>query len=96
MERWLIKMDLKKNYNFTRLPSDPIRPVVPVNTAQGVGYVLNDPKTFSTVYSDPMKYITKGYGFFLAFDDEPRHQSLRSMVGPNFRFENALVTIYDR
>ncbi|PVF94289.1 heme peroxidase [Serendipita vermifera] len=80
MERWLIKMDLKQNYKFAKLPSDPIRPVVSVNTAQGVGFVLNDLRTFSTVYSDGMKYLTKGYGFFLAFDDEPRHQNLRSMM----------------
>ncbi|CAG8505142.1 15835_t:CDS:10 [Acaulospora colombiana] len=80
MERWLTKMDLKQNYKFAKLPSDPIRPVQAIDTAKGVAFVLNDLKTFSTVYSDGMKALTKGYGFFLAFDDEPRHGNLRSMM----------------
>lgn len=80
MKKWLTEMRLADQYSFKPLPSDPIRPVVPINTVQGVKAVLGDVGTFRTMSSGSMKEITNDYGFFLSFNGEPRQRIGRSMV----------------
>jgi hypothetical protein len=80
MGYWLTKMNLKHKYSFDPLPSAPIRPVVSINSAKGVIRVLNDMKTFKTIYSEGMRSLTNGYGFFLCFDEDPQHRLSRTMV----------------
>jgi linoleate 10R-lipoxygenase len=80
MKHCLTKMNLVDKYSFTPLPSVPIRPVLSINSARGVTQVLNDMKTFHTVYSERMRSLTDGYGFFLCFDDDPQHRLGRTLV----------------
>jgi hypothetical protein len=94
MKKWLTKMNLAAQYNFTELPDNPIPPVVPINTAKGVGSVLGDVATFRTVYSGAMKAITDNQGFFLSFDGEPRQLLSRRMVSsshPPFLNEHLIL-----
>lgn len=89
MKKWLTKMDIADQYNFNALPDNPIPPVVPINTAEGVGSVLGNVKTFRTVYSGAMNAITDDQGFFLSFDGVPRQLLSRKMVSSSHaRFLN--------
>jgi len=81
MKKWITKMGLEDKYIFDPPSSNPVRPVVSINSAKGVASVLKDMKTFHTIYSDGMKYLTNGYGFFLCFDQDPQHRLERTMVG---------------
>ncbi|KIM21654.1 hypothetical protein M408DRAFT_333328 [Serendipita vermifera MAFF 305830] len=80
MKIWLTKMELDEQYSFEPLPSNPVRPVASVNTAKGVKQVLTDATTFKTTYTKALTFLTRGRGFFIGFDDEPRHQQARTMM----------------
>lgn len=73
-------MKLIEKYNIKRPSHEPVRPTLTVVSAKGVKRVLEDMKGFKTLYMDPIGYLTKGYGFFLAFDAEPKHADMRKMV----------------
>ena len=80
MKKWLTNMELADQYSFEPLPSEPVRPVVSVNTVAGVSHVLKDMKTFNTTYSEALRILTKGGSFFIAYDEDPRHRLARTMV----------------
>lgn len=80
MKKWLIKMNLIDRYNFDTVPSLPVRPVIPVNSAKGVERVLKDMRTFRPGYAQYFDAITDGEGSFMSFDEEPRHHLGRAIV----------------
>ncbi|CAG7848099.1 Psi-producing oxygenase A AltName: Full=Fatty acid oxygenase ppoA; Includes: RecName: Full=Linoleate 8R-lipoxygenase; Includes: RecName: Full=9,12-octadecadienoate 8-hydroperoxide 8R-isomerase [Serendipita indica DSM 11827] len=80
MKHWLTEMKLIQNYNVDRPSSDPVRPTQSINSAQGIDRVLKDMSTFNTVYGDSIRYLSNGYGFFLAFDEEPKHRDARRLM----------------
>jgi cytochrome P450 len=78
MEHYLIKQGVAHKYNFKR-PKHIHEPVA-VNTFQGVKQVLGDMRIFRTTYSQSMNDLTKGHGFFLAFDEPSKHRAERVMM----------------
>ncbi|KIM27391.1 hypothetical protein M408DRAFT_24606 [Serendipita vermifera MAFF 305830] len=54
MKIWLTKMELADQYTFTPLPSDPVRPMVPIDAAKEVKQVLTDAATFKTTYDNAL------------------------------------------
>ncbi|KAG8894697.1 hypothetical protein FRB99_001047 [Tulasnella sp. 403] len=81
----LSKLDLVDKYDFERPKTE--KPVVSVNTWDGVKQVLGDYRSFKTTYEEHMKALTNGYGFFLAFDDPAKHLAdmkiVRDALFPN-------------
>ncbi|EJU03113.1 linoelate diol synthase [Dacryopinax primogenitus] len=78
MQEYLSVLDRSKPYNFDR----PIKlPAIrAVNSYEGVKHVLRDHRTFKVTYGPNMKFLTEGYGFFLAFDDPAKHNRDRQMM----------------
>jgi len=80
MQKHLQNVGVLDRYKTPRPPTTPIPHGQSVNTLKGVQRVLKDMRTFKTVYGETMKYLTNGYGFFLAFDEPATHKSARVLV----------------
>ena len=99
MEKHLKGMGILKRY---KTPSPPTRPIPhgqSVNTFKGVQRVLQDMRTFKTVYGESIKYLTNGYGFFLAFDEPSKHTTARRLVAGALRMDGKMgewVKMYER
>ncbi|KJA24877.1 hypothetical protein HYPSUDRAFT_38235 [Hypholoma sublateritium FD-334 SS-4] len=48
-------------------------------TRNQISHVCNKPDSFPTMYEDNLKALTNGYGYFLGFDDEKRHDKDQMM-----------------
>ncbi|KDR69941.1 hypothetical protein GALMADRAFT_282379 [Galerina marginata CBS 339.88] len=48
-------------------------------TKEAISHVFNQPKLFPTIYNDSLIAVTGGYGYFLGFDDEERHDQDQMM-----------------
>ncbi|KAG9026836.1 hypothetical protein FRB95_008385 [Tulasnella sp. JGI-2019a] len=85
MSAALKDLGLSTQYALDRPLKAP--PVISVNTWAGVTSVLADFKAFSVTYGDSMRAMTKGYGFFLAFDEPSKHifdmELMRNALFPN-------------
>lgn len=99
MEKHLRKMGILKRYKTLPPPTRPIPHGQSVNTLKGVKRVLQDMRTFKTVYGESMEYLTNGYGFFLAFDEPSKHAADRKLVAGALRMDGKMrewVRMYHR
>ncbi|EIM82504.1 heme peroxidase [Stereum hirsutum FP-91666 SS1] len=76
MKQTLTRMEIAQNYTFDRPQPAPVTKVL--NTFAAIKKVFGDPKSFPNMYD--MKGLGPGYGFMLAFDDNPKHDSDRTMA----------------
>ncbi|KAI0081382.1 heme peroxidase [Panus rudis PR-1116 ss-1] len=74
----LTKLGIADQYLFDRPQAQPIPKVV--DTLTGIRYVFNDFNKFKTTYGDDMRLLTRGYGFFLVFDEQEKHDTDRARL----------------
>lgn len=68
MKQTLTRMEIAQNYTFDRPQPAPVTKVL--NTFAAIKKVFGDPKSFPNMYD--MAGLGPGYGFMLAFDDNPK------------------------
>jgi len=99
MTKHLNNMGILKRYKTLPPPTVPIPHGQSINTFKGVQRVLGDMRTFKTVYSESIDYLTNGHGFFLAFDDPYKHDAARKLFVRALRMDGRMgewVGMYER
>jgi len=74
----LTKLKVADQYDFTRPKPQPLPKVL--STLTGIRNVFNDSTRFKVIYGPDMRLLTKGYGFFLVFDDEETHAADKAIL----------------
>ncbi|CAL1708758.1 unnamed protein product [Somion occarium] len=88
----LTKLGVADQYSYDRPKAQPIPKVV--DTLAGIRYVFADYQKFKTTYGDDMRMLTNGYGFFLVFDEQPKHETDRGQLLHALFPEPASLTAY--